>query len=225
MTIKMRTVIIVAGGKGERMNSSVPKQFLPLAGRPVLMHTIELFHRFDAGCRIILVLPDSQQAYWKELCNLHAFTIEHQVATGGSSRFFSVKNGLAMAPDEGLIAVHDGVRPLASFATLGNCFRAAGENGAAIPVTNAVESIRKITDTGSIAVDRTHYKLVQTPQVFEAALLKKAYTQEFSVLFTDDASVVEALGHPVTLVPGNAENIKITTPADLLYAEVLKKQH
>ncbi len=224
MTIKRRTVIIVAGGKGERMNSAVPKQFLPLAGRPVLMHTIELFHRFDAGCSIILVLPDSQQAYWKQLCTDYAFTIEHQVANGGNSRFFSVKNGLALAPDEGLIAVHDGVRPLASVATIENCFNAAELQGTAIPVTDAVESIRKLTEKGSIAVDRTQYKLVQTPQVFEAALLKKAYNQPFSELFTDDASVVEAFGHAVSLVTGNPENIKITTPVDILYAEVLINQ-
>jgi len=224
MTIKRRTVIIVAGGKGERMNSAVPKQFLSLAGRPVLMHTIELFLRFDAGCRILVVLPEREQQYWNELCDLHAFTVEHQLATGGSSRFYSVKNGLALAPDEGLIAVHDGVRPLASLATIGNCFNAAELQGAAIPVTDAVESIRRLTETGSIAVDRTQYKLVQTPQVFEATLLKKAYNQQFSELFTDDASVVEAFGHAVSLVPGNPENIKITTPGDLLYAEVLINQ-
>ena len=225
MTSKRRTVIIVAGGNGQRMNSFIPKQFLPLKGRPVLMHTLELFHRFDAECTLILVLPESQQAYWKQLCNDHHFTLPHLVTNGGSSRFFSVKNGLSMAPDEGLIAVHDGVRPLVSVATVSTCFDSAAAHGAAIPVTDAVESIRKITSNGSVAVDRTQYKLVQTPQVFEAGLLKAAYNQDFSAFFTDDASVVEAFGHPVTLVKGNPENIKITTPGDLLYAEVLLKHH
>lgn len=225
MISKRRTVIIVAGGKGERMNSFIPKQFLPLKGRPVLMHTLELFQRFDSGCNIILVLPESQQAYWKQLCTEHQFTIGHQVISGGKTRFFSVKNGLEAAPDEGLTAVHDGVRPLASVDTLSACFTAAEETGAAIPVTDAVESIRQLTDTGNIAVDRKQYKLVQTPQVFETSLLKSAYNQEFSDVFTDDASVVEAFGHSVTLVAGNPENIKITTPGDLLYAEVLLKHH
>lgn len=218
---KSRTVIIVAGGKGERMQSDTPKQFLIVNQLPVLMHTIRLFNRFDTRCRIVVVLPEAQMNMWKDLCSTYDFTLPHTVVKGGASRFFSVKNGLDAAPDEGLIGVHDGVRPLASVHTIGSCYHMAEEKGAAIPVTDAVESIRRITETGSISVDRSLFKLVQTPQVFEATLLKKAYEQEFSPLFTDDASVVEAYGHSVALVPGNSENIKITTPGDLLIASVL----
>lgn len=224
MSSKSRTVIIVAGGKGERMNSDVPKQFLLVHNQPILMHTIRLFHRFDSGCRIIVVLPESQQLYWQQLCADHHFDIPHAVVAGGSSRFFSVKNGLKPAPDEGLIAIHDGVRPLASITTLDRCFQSAALSNAAIPVTDAVESIRTLTPSGSMAVDRSLFKLVQTPQVFEASLLKKAYEQEYSILFTDDASVVEAYGHPVELVEGNPENIKVTTPGDLKIAEALIQQ-
>lgn len=223
MINKSRTVIIVAGGKGERMQSNVPKQFLPLHGEVVLMHTIRLFFRFDPECRIIVVLPESQFSNWKELCKLYNFAIPHSISAGGATRYESVKNGLALASGDGLIAVHDGVRPLASTETLTACFNTAGKCGTAIPVVDAIESIRKICDKGSVAVDRSLYKLVQTPQVFEASLLKKAYEQDYSPLFTDDASVVEALGYAVELVPGNPENIKITTPGDLLIAEVLIK--
>lgn len=219
MISKSRTVIIVAGGKGERMNSDTPKQFLMVHHQPVLMHTIGLFRRFDADCSIIVVLPGDQLEYWKELCDAYRFGIPHTVVCGGSNRFLSVKNGLGAAPDVGLIGIHDGVRPLVSVETIEACFRTAEISKAVIPVTDAVESIRMLTGTGSVAVDRTQYKLVQTPQVFESSLIKRAYSQEYSPLFTDDASVVEAYGHSVELVYGNPENIKITTPGDLLIAE------
>lgn len=224
MSDKSRTVIVVAGGKGERMQSSVPKQFLSIHKQPVLMHTLRCFYTFDSTLKLIVVLPEAQVQRWANLCLDLNFEVPHSIVFGGSNRFESVKNGLAVATDSGLIGIHDGVRPLVSAETIGACFQKAAETGAAIPVTDAVESLRRLTPEGSVSVDRTQYKIVQTPQVFEAELLKNAYWQEFSPLFTDDASVVEACGHPVSLVQGNSENIKITTPGDLIFARTLLKK-
>lgn len=216
-----QAVIIVAGGKGERMQTAVPKQFLLINKLPVLMHTIHRFHDFFPQAEIILVLPAPQTDYWKKLCADFHFEINHLLAEGGSTRFESVLNGLSVVkPDVELIAVHDGVRPLVSHETISRCFEAALRDGAAIPVTDPVESIREITYNGSVAVDRSRYKLVQTPQVFKADILRKAYRQAYIPQFTDDASVVEATGHKITLVEGNRENIKITTAVDLKLAEL-----
>lgn len=215
------TVIIVAGGKGERMQTDVPKQFLEIHSIPVLMHTIQQFYNYNSEINIIVVLPQPQIDRWHELIKKHAFTVAHQVIAGGNVRFRSVVNGLSLAPHAGIIAVHDGVRPLVSTDTIRRCFDAAAAHGAVIPVADAIESIRQITPAGSMAVDRSLYKMVQTPQVFAAELLHKAYEQSFSPLFTDDASVVEALGERIHLVPGNIENIKITTPMDLQIAALL----
>lgn len=217
--IKPGIVIIVAGGKGERMNANIPKQFLELHGKPILMHTIEAFNRFDNTMQIILVLPETQIDYWKTLCKKHAFAVLQNIVIGGQTRFNSVQNGLKMVQTPSLVAVHDGVRPLVSSSTIARCFDAAGKYDAAIPVIDLIDSIRQVNEDESLSVDRTKYKLVQTPQVFDAELLKKAYEQEFSVLFTDDASVVEALGTKIHLVEGNIENIKITTEIDLKMAE------
>lgn len=210
-------VIIVAGGKGLRMGGDIPKQFLVVDGMPILMHTISRFAEWDGTMEIVVVLPESQQQYWRELCQEYGFDIRHTIATGGKERFHSVKNGLAVVPAEcGLVAVHDGVRPYVSHETIARCFDAAGRYGAAVPVTPVVETIRHIEPDGrSITVPRADYRLVQTPQVFRTDLLRRAYEQEFTTTFTDDASVVEAMGIEVTLVEGNRENIKITTPADL----------
>ena len=208
------TVLIVAGGKGLRMGSDLPKQFLPIGGKPVLMHTIEAFHHFDRTMKIILVLPQEQQTYWQELCAKHSFVIEHTVVDGGETRFHSVKNGLACV-NSGLVGVHDGVRPFVSPEVIKRCYELAAIKKAVIPVIDVVETVRHITETGSETVSRNDYKLVQTPQVFDAELLKQAYAQEYTPFFTDDASVVEAMGIPVCLVEGNRENIKITTPFDL----------
>lgn len=216
-----KQLIIVAGGKGLRMGGEVPKQFLPVNGKPVLMLTIETFHRFDPEMKIILVLPKEQQAYWNDLCTEYQFRIPYLLADGGDTRFHSVKNGLALADDDGLIGVHDGVRPFVSQEVIARCFDAASINKAAIPVIDVVETIRKINDEQSETVDRNNYKLVQTPQVFTTSLLKMAYGQEFTSLFTDDASVVEAMGVKVALVEGNRENIKITTPFDMIIAKAL----
>jgi len=217
--IKPGIVIIVAGGKGERMNANIPKQFLELQGKPILMHTIEAFNRFDKTMQIILVLPETQIDYWITLCKKHAFAVLHKIVIGGQTRFNSVKNGLKLVQSPSLVAVHDGVRPLVSHSTITRSFNAAEKYDAAIPVVDLIDSIRQVNEDESLSVDRTKYKLVQTPQVFDAELLKKAYEQEFSALFTDDASVVEALGTKIHLVEGNRENIKITTEIDLKMAE------
>lgn len=215
-----RTVLIVAGGKGLRMGTDLPKQFLPIEGKPVLMHTIEAFHRFDENIKIILVLPPDQQAYWRELCCTHHFTIVHIVVDGGETRFHSVKNGLYHA-EPGLVGVHDGVRPFVSPQVIGRCYDLAAVKKAVIPVIDVVETIRHLTEQGSETVDRNNFKLVQTPQVFDVELLKRAYAQEYIPSFTDDASVVEAMGVSVYLTEGNRENIKITTPFDLRISSVL----
>ena len=214
-------VIIVAGGKGLRMGGDIPKQFLPVHGKPVLMRTLEAFYAYDPSIHIILVLPVSQQAYWKELCRGFNFELSHDIADGGETRFQSVKNGLELVEGEGLVGVHDDVRPFVSQDVMVRCYKEALEKKAVIPVIGVVETVRHLIDEGSVTVPRDQYKLVQTPQVFDASLLRRAYGQEYTDFFTDDASVVEALGEKVYLVEGNRENIKLTTPFDLKLAEVL----
>jgi len=214
-------IIIVAGGKGLRMGGDIPKQFLPVCGKPVLMRTLEAFHAYDSSIHIILVLPISQQAYWKELCVEYGFDLAHDIANGGETRFHSVMNGLAMVEGDGLVGVHDGVRPFVSQEVIASCYEEASVKKAVIPVIGVVETVRHLTEEGSETVPRDRYKLVQTPQVFDAALLRRAYCQEYTDWFTDDASVVEALGEKVHLVDGNRENIKLTTPFDLKLAEML----
>lgn len=216
-----KSVIIVAGGKGLRMGSELPKQFLPVGGKPVLMHTLEVFRKYDATLQIILVLPKEQQDFWKQLCKEHGFAVEHFIASGGETRFHSVKNGLALVQAPGLVGVHDGVRPFVSVDVISRCYDLAKEQKAVIPVIDVVETLRHLTDVGSETVSRNDYKLVQTPQVFDVELLKRAYAQEFTPFFTDDASVVEAMGVPVYLAEGNRENIKITTPFDLKVGSAL----
>ena len=214
-------IIIVAGGKGLRMGGDIPKQFLPVCGKPVLMRTLEAFHAYDSSIHIILVLPLSQQTYWKELCVEYGFDLVHDIANGGETRFHSVMNGLAMVEGDGLVGVHDGVRPFVSQEVIARCYEEASVKKAVIPVIGVVETVRHLTEEGSETVPRNRYKLVQTPQVFDAALLRRAYCQEYTDWFTDDASVVEALGEKVHLVDGNRENIKLTTPFDLKLAEML----
>ena len=214
-------IIIVAGGKGLRMGGDIPKQFLPVCCKPVLMRTLEAFHAYDASMRLILVLPVSQQAYWKQLCEEYQFDLVHEIANGGETRFHSVKNGLALVKEDGLVGVHDGVRPFVSQEVISRCYEEAVSLKAVIPVIGVVETVRHLTEEGSETVPRDQYKLVQTPQVFDVAVLRRAYQQEYTDLFTDDASVVEALGEKVYLVEGNRENIKLTTPFDLKLAELL----
>ena len=214
-------IIIVAGGKGLRMGGDIPKQFLPVCGKPVLMRTLEAFHAYDASIHLILVLPVSQQVYWKQLCEEYQFNLAHEIADGGETRFHSVKNGLALIKEDGLVGVHDGVRPFVSQEVIARCYDEALSLKAVIPVVGVVETVRHLTDEGSETVPRDQYKLVQTPQVFDVALLRRAYEQTYTDMFTDDASVVEALGEKVYLVEGNRENIKLTTPFDLKLAELL----
>jgi 2-C-methyl-D-erythritol 4-phosphate cytidylyltransferase len=215
--------LILAGGKGLRMGADLPKQFLPLAGKPVLMHALEAFYQADPSTELILVLPKEHQAFWAELCAKHAFTLEHSIATGGTVRFDSVRNGLELVAEDSLVAVHDGVRPLVKPALITKCFEAALEKGAVIPVFELTESIRRIEGDRSYAEDRSRFRSVQTPQTFRSAILKKAYEQPYQDVFTDDASVAEAAGFEIALVEGHRENIKITTPQDLLLAEQLLK--
>ena len=252
-------VIIVAGGKGLRMGGDIPKQFLPIGGKPVLMRTLERFREALPKVSIILVLPEAQQQYWHELCKQYAFDVDYLLANGGETRFHSVQHGLALIPDdaEGVVGVHDGVRPFPSIDVIRCCYETARTKKAVIPVVPVVETLRHLGPMGPMSpmspmgpmsntVPRDEYRLVQTPQTFDIQLLKAAYKraqsqtclnsaeheqarlkvkaanrQRYNDGFTDDASVVEAYGHPITLVEGNRENIKITTPYDLKIAEVL----
>ena len=216
-------VIIVAGGKGLRMGSDIPKQFLPIGGKPVLMRTLERFRAYSADLQIILVLPKAQQDYWKALCQKHNFTVTYQLADGGETRFHSVQHGLALIPDdaEGVVGVHDGVRPFPSIEVIARCYETARTSKAVIPVIPVVETVRHLEGKSSVTVPRNEYRLVQTPQTFDIQLLKAANCQQYCDSFTDDASVVESYGHNITLVEGNRENIKITTPYDMKIAEVL----
>jgi 2-C-methyl-D-erythritol 4-phosphate cytidylyltransferase len=213
-----KVILIVAGGSGNRMNTAIPKQFLLLNGVPVLMHTIDAFYKYDKQIRIIVVLPEVQIQSWKKLCREQKFMIRHEIKTGGETRFHSVKKNLATIPDHCLVAVHDGVRPLVSTATIKRCFQGALNFGNAIPCIEIPETIRKIEESGNKQVNRDDYRLIQTPQVFKGSILKKAYLQEYQKVFTDDAGVVESMGITIYLVEGNSENIKITYPKDLLIA-------
>lgn len=227
-------VIIVAGGKGLRMGADIPKQFLPIGGRPVLMRTIERFRAYSSSLRIILVLPQAQQDYWHQLCRQYEFDVDYQLTNGGETRFHSVQNGLALIPDDadGVVGVHDGVRPFPAIEVIHRCYETVRTAKAVIPVIPVVESVRRLlhdelsskgepVTATSVSVDRSDYRLVQTPQVFDIQLLKAANRQPYRDTFTDDASVVESYGQAITLVEGNRENIKITTPYDLKIAEVL----
>lgn len=223
-----RYAIIVAGGSGKRFGSEMPKQFLPLDRKAVLMHTIE---KFDlAGASIVVVLPAEHQEMWMSMCKENNFAVTHTIATGGKTRFESVKNGIAAIEnlaDGDLVAVHDGVRPLASVELINRCYYTAQETGSAIPVVNPSDSIRQVMDDGtSRQLLRSSLRAVQTPQTFRAELLKGAYDAEESPLFTDDASVIESAGHQVTLVEGEVINIKITTPIDMIIAiELIKERN
>ncbi|MDB2317346.1 2-C-methyl-D-erythritol 4-phosphate cytidylyltransferase [Flavobacteriales bacterium] len=216
-----RYAIIVAGGSGQRMKSSIPKQFMELLGRPVLMHTIEKFYSANASIEQIVVLPSSHHSTWATLCRKHQFQIPHQIASGGKSRFESVKNGLEHCTDASIIAVHDGVRPLISSDLITKIYVLAEQNKAVIPACPVSESIRRVSDDSSKSLDRSQYYLVQTPQCFSSELIQAAYEQEERDAFTDDASVVEALGAKVYLCEGETTNIKLTSPEDLSLAEVL----
>jgi len=214
-------VIIVAGGSGKRMGAEIPKQFLELAGRPVLMHTIERFKAFNEAIEIITVLPENQLRHWIELQKKYSFTVPHTLVKGGAHRFFSVKNGLKFVNIPGIVAIHDGVRPFVSIDTIKRCFETAERLGNAIPSISPTESLRLLTEQGSMPVNRMHVKQIQTPQVFSSALIKKAYLQEYKPEFTDDATVLEQTGEKINIIEGNRENIKMTNPEDLLISNAL----
>ncbi len=217
-----RYVIIVAGGSGQRMESSIPKQFLTIDNEIILMMSIKSFYKFDSSIKLIVALPKNQIVVWKELCNKHNFNIQHTVIIGGQTRFHSVKNALTKIDSEGIVAIHDGVRPLVSQNTIKKTFEKALSDGNAIPYVDLVDSLRYVDFEINIPVNRDKHKTIQTPQVFSSSLIIKAYEQEWEESFTDDASVVEKLGHKINLIKGNKENIKITSQVDLKIAEVLK---
>ena len=225
----MRTIaIIVAGGSGTRFGAELPKQFLALGGLPILMRTIEAFHgNRDSSFDVIVTLPAAQMGLWHDLCARHGFAVPHRVVAGGETRWHSVKNALDSIGDPAgvdVIAVHDGVRPLATPDLINRVIDAAHRDGAAIPVVMLNDSVRQVSGDGSHALDRSSLRAVQTPQAFEAKLLLDAYSLPYQPTFTDDASVVECTGHAITLVEGDPRNLKITRPMDLVLAEYLMNQ-
>lgn len=215
--------IIVGGGSGTRMNTPVPKQFMLLDGKPILMYSISKFAEADPEIEIIVVLREDQLGFWKQLCAEYHFQIPHSLTTGGETRFHSVKNGLALVKEDGIVGVHDSARPLVSIKTIQTAFRTTEMYGNAVPAIPITDSIRQIDSGMSIAVDRTKYCATQTPQCFLTYILKNAYDQEYKYTFTDDASIVEAFGEKIHLIDGNADNIKVTTPKDLIIADALLK--
>lgn len=213
--------IIVGGGSGSRMQSDIPKQFLLLDGKPVLMHTIEAFHFSDLHPEIILVLNVDFHPYWEKLCSEHNFSIPHQLVSGGPQRFHSVRNALRLVRGNAIIAVHDAVRPLPGQATITAAFREAEEFGNAVTAVKSRDSIRQQRGSETVGLRREEVFLVQTPQVFRSDILHKAYRQDYRNEFTDDASVVERSGVKIRLIEGENSNIKITYPEDIAVAEAL----
>ena len=213
-----KVALIVAGGKGERMNADIPKQFLLLNGTPILMHTLKQFSHFE---KIVLVLPPSQFKYWQELCNTYNFRQQHTLVTGGVTRFQSVKNGLDRIAENTIVAIHDGVRPLISTSLIDSLVAETGIGIGVIPIIPVKDSIRKVEGESSVHVDRSNLFKVQTPQCFLSADIQKAYTQDFTGNLTDDASVFEANGGKIHTIVGEENNLKITTEEDLKIASIL----
>jgi 2-C-methyl-D-erythritol 4-phosphate cytidylyltransferase len=213
--------IIVAGGKGLRMGTDIPKQFALLAGRPVLMRTVESFIAYNPSINVIIVLPQSNISFWEELCRQYGFRPKHLIAIGGAERYHSVKNGLALVSGLAMVAIHDGVRPLASSSLIRSCFADARTYGSSVPCVQPVDSVRQIVENGNRQVPRECLRLVQTPQVFSIELLVRAYSLPYEPGFTDDASLVEKLGHKLRITEGQRSNIKITNKEDLDIAEIL----
>jgi 2-C-methyl-D-erythritol 4-phosphate cytidylyltransferase len=221
-----KAAVLVAGGRGTRMGAPISKQYLPIAGLPILMHTLSVFHQVDPGIELILVIPKDDFAYWNELCEKFQFQIPHQLVAGGNSRFQSVKNGIsAISFEEGLVAIHDGVRPFVNESVIQESFEKAEEKGSAVAVIALKDSIRKLTDDGkNFYQERQYFRLVQTPQTFDLKRIRKAFQVTELPQFTDDATVYEHQGWEVTLISGNPENIKITTPEDMDYAAYLAER-
>lgn len=213
--------LIVAGGKGTRIKSKLPKQFLELNGLPILMHTINAFYRYSEKIVVILVLPEDDIETWRVLCQKHNFTRPLILQKGGDTRFQSVKNGLEKIEGDGLVAIHDGVRPLVSEDIIGASFRLAAVHLSAVAAVRLKESIRMTDQDNTKAMDRSRFRLIQTPQTFQVQLIKQAYKIKDDPSLTDDASVAERAGHTISLFEGSYDNIKITTPEDLIVAEAL----
>lgn len=220
---KKEYAVIVAGGKGTRLKSSIPKQFLELCGKPILLHTIEAFYNYSKAITIILVLPKSDVQTWNDIVKKFSFRIPVVLQTGGETRFQSVKKGLEKIDGDGLVAIHDGVRPLVNTLIIDTAFRIASTQGTAVAAVSLKESIRLTEGDISKSVDRSKYRLIQTPQTFDVALIRNAYQSNEDPSLTDDASVAEKAGHRITLFEGSYENIKVTTPEDLLIAEAMMK--
>ena len=213
-----KVALIVAGGKGERMNADIPKQFLLLNGTPILMHTLKQFSHFE---EIVLVLPPFQFEYWKELCVTYNFTQKYTLVSGGETRFHSVKNGLVSIADNTIVAIHDGVRPLISTTLIDNLIAESKSGIGVIPIVPVKDSYRKVDRGESIQIDRNKLFKVQTPQCFWSADIKEAYNQDYSSIFTDDASVFESHGGKINTVLGEEKNLKITTEEDLKIVGIL----
>ena len=217
-------VVVVAGGKGLRMGSEIPKQFMVLNHLPILMHTLSNFYQWDNEVNLILVLPENQSVYWNNLCAKFNFTVPHKITNGGVTRFHSVLNGLQLVPKDSLVAIHDAVRPFVSKETIQKCFDEAKVKGNAIPFTLIPDSLRWVENGESKILNRDKVVKILTPQVFQSNILHLAFQQPYQDFFTDDASVIENIGQKINLVEGNPENIKITTPNDLIVAEAYLKQ-
>jgi len=217
-------VIITAGGKGNRMGSGIPKQFMELAGLPVILHSIRAFFDYSNSIRCILVLPEESMDEWKQIMESHPPGVEYELCYGGETRFDSVKAGLELINGDGLVAIHDAVRPLVSTSLIKECFDLASRKGNAVPVLPLADSVREISGEESRPVDRDKFRIVQTPQVFEVSLIKKAYQQAYRDSFTDDACVLESFGSKIYLLDGEKRNIKITTPDDMIAAEAFLKE-
>ena len=217
------SIIITAGGIGRRMGGDLPKQFLEIGGKPILMHTLELFHSYDSTAQLVLTLPEEWKLFWEDLLLKHKCEIPHSIVDGGKERYFSIKNALDLCTGE-FIAVHDGVRPFVSLKTIERCFLAVEELGQVVPVLPVKESLRFIQENESKSLDRTAYFAVQTPQCFKRSALIEAYKIPFHSGITDDASLVEEAGFFIHSVEGNEENIKVTTPLDIILADFLLKR-
>ena len=216
------SVVIVAGGKGLRAGGEIPKQFQPIGGKPILMRTAEAFYNFDYRMRIVIVLPEEFRFFWEELCEKHSFLIPHSIVSGGETRFHSVKNGLEEIQKDEIVGIHDAARPFIPKEVIGRCYQEAFDfRCGVIPVIEEKNSVRILTAYESKALDRKKIRVVQTPQVFPADLLKNAYETPYREEFTDDASVAEDSGIQIKLVKGDERNIKITTPLDLKFADYL----
>jgi 2-C-methyl-D-erythritol 4-phosphate cytidylyltransferase len=217
----MNYAIIVAGGSGKRMQSTIPKQFIEIGGTPILMRTINAFYQYSQNLNIIVVIPEEEFTLWNKLIEIHHFDTPCQLVKGGKSRFESVKNGLKAIEKEGLVAIHDGVRPFITSQLIGQCYKSAEEYGSGVAAVMPKDSIRELTESGHKAVYRNQYRLMQTPQTFELSIIKQAYLSTKDKSFTDDASVAESAGHKIFLVEGDYSNVKITTPEDIKIAQAL----